>query len=45
MTFESDGIVGKQGVDETKELHDTFVLSEIFVSLQQEHEFGTIASF
>lgn len=36
MTFAGFAVVVQQSVDQTKQLHDTLVLTQIFVSFQQE---------
>ena len=42
MSLEGLGVVAKESVDKSKQLHDSLVLSEIFVTLQQEHVVTTI---
>lgn len=41
---ESVGIVEQQCIGESKELHDSFILSKIFMSLQQEHVVFTVGA-
>jgi hypothetical protein len=44
VTFETLGLGGEQGVDETEQLHDTFVLTDIFVTLEDEIVRGAVAA-
>lgn len=37
-------VISQQSVDQTKQLHDSFILSQILVALQQEHELMAITS-
>ena len=34
----------EQGIDEAKQLHDSFILPQIFVTFEQEHELFAVAS-
>ena len=38
------GVVAKESVDQSKQLHHSFVLSQILVTFQQEHIVPTIAT-
>lgn len=38
------GVVGQQRVDQTKELHDSLILPQVLVALQQEHELVAVAT-
>ena len=44
VSLEGLGVVAKQRVNESKQLHDPLVLSEVLVTLQQEHEVTTITT-
>ena len=43
MSLECLWVIGKEGVDQTKQLHDSLILTQILVPLQEEHKFPTIA--
>lgn len=45
MSFESLRIISQQGIDQTKELHHSLILPQIFMALQKEHEVSTIATY
>lgn len=42
--FISLRVNGKQGVDKAEKLHDSLILSDIFMALQEEHVFATITT-
>ena len=44
MSLESFRVIGEEGVDQAKELHDTLVLPQVLMALQKEHEVPTIAA-
>lgn len=37
-------VVGQQCVDQTKQLHDSLILPQVLVALQQEHELVAVAA-
>jgi len=43
MSLERLWVIGKEGVDQTKQLHDSLILTQILVPLQEEHKLPTIA--
>ena len=43
MTIEGLWVVEQQRVNEAKQLHDSFTLTEVLMALQQEHEVMTVA--
>ena len=43
MPFESFWVICEESVDQTKELHHPLVLSQVFVTLQEEHKLPAIA--
>lgn len=43
MSFEGFGILLQQGIDETEKLHDSFVLTQVLVTLEQEIVIDAIA--
>ena len=43
MPFERFWVVGEESVDQTKELHHSLVLPQVFVTLQEEHKLPAIA--
>lgn len=38
-------VIGQQSVDQSKELHHSFILAEILMALQKEYELMPIASW
>lgn len=38
------GVVCQKSVDQTKQLHDSLILPQVFVALQQEHELVAITA-
>lgn len=38
------GVIGQQCVDQTKQLHDSLILPQVLVALQQEHELMAITA-
>lgn len=38
------GVVGEQRVNQTEQLHDSLVLPQVLVALQQEHELVAVAA-
>ena len=44
VSLEGLGVVAKESVDQSKQLHHSFVLSQVLVTFQQEHIVPTIAT-
>ena len=44
VSLEGLGVVAKQRIDQPKQLHDSLVLSQVLVTLQQKHEVTAIAA-
>lgn len=38
------GVIGQQCVNQAKQLHDSLILPEVLVALQQEHELMAVAA-
>lgn len=38
------GVIGEQRVDQAEQLHDSLVLPQVLVALQQEHELVAVAA-
>jgi len=43
MSLEGLGVVGEEGVDQSEQLHHPFVLTQVLVTLQEEHEVFPVA--
>ncbi len=44
MAFEGLRVVGKKGIDQSKQLHHSLVLPQVFVAFEKEHEVLTVAT-
>ncbi len=44
LTSESHGVFGKKGVDQSKQLHQSLVLPQVFMAFEREHEVLTVAT-